>query len=334
MNKKLLATAIAGAMIAPSAFAAQDTSGMQYTSAAEGFYASIRARFNSGGTDNAGAEIQNSTSRFGVRGTNDLGGGLSGFYQYEAGVSIDNGGGLSTRLGHVGLRGAFGEVVAGSIWTNGYNMTYGSTDIANVASGNVVYTTLFPGRESNVVQYTTPDFNGFQASALVQMDNKGTATVEDGSDIDHYMLTAKYGTQGFTAGVAYSVVADALTTSAGTDDHTGYALKLGYAQDNWYVNTWYAEDNRDNENSDTPLEDTETFSIAGGISVSKVNLYALYETQDNVDGNNGVEDNYGTFGVQYNLGARSRVWVEYANRDLESDAEKDDYVTIGLRHDF
>ena len=44
MKKQALAIAIASALVAPSAFAAQDTSGMQYTSAAEGFYASIRAQ--------------------------------------------------------------------------------------------------------------------------------------------------------------------------------------------------------------------------------------------------------------------------------------------------
>lgn len=346
MKKQLLATAIAGALAAPGAFAAQDTSGMQYTSAAEGFYASIRVRYNSGKNDNAGADIQNSASRIGVRGSNDLGGGMSGFYQYELGVGTNNGDSVSTRLGHVGLRGAFGEIVMGSIWGNGYNWTYGSTDVANVSSGNLVYNDLAPGRASKVVQYTTPDFNGFKASAMVGMGNSGNATTKDNNDVDQYLLAATYSMQGFSAGAAYSVISDFEVTGGtgdkapysgslawdGTEDLKAWAIKGGYAQDNWYANVWYAEVNTsDRPGSAATEDDSEVFSIAGGVSVNKVNLYAVHE---NAEGPTGLEDEYSTLGVQYNLGSRSRVWIEYAGQDLDSDPNADDYITIGMRHDF
>ena len=179
MKKKILALAIAGSLAVPqAALAAEDSFGMQYTSASEGFYASIRAAlYANGEKENGSANIGGAFSRFGVRGTNDLGGGLEGFYQYEAGIGIDNGRNpnsdghseaVTTRLGNVGLRGGFGEIVAGSIWHNAYNWTDSVTDIATVYSG---YNRVSGGRKNRVIQYTSPDLNGFQVAILGQFDS-------------------------------------------------------------------------------------------------------------------------------------------------------------------
>ena len=354
MKKQALAIAIASALAAPSAYAAQDTAGMHYTSAAEGFYASIRARLDTSGDDISGSHIGNSSSRIGIRGTNDLGGGLEGFYTYEIGVDIDNGSDLSTRMGHVGLRGPFGSFWVGTNWSADYNWTHGSTDVANVASGNLDYTANRPGRTSNAIEYTTPDLNGFQGAFRVNVSNSGADSsltvapgdadgenattvgndeVTDDNDIDSWNLAANYGVQGFTVAGAYNVRPDGYTDVDGvmgaTEDANAWTFKLGYTQDNWYVNGWYGEDNT--SDSGMMLEDTTLFSLAGGVSVDKVNLYALYDQRENAT---KQEDSWGTLGAQYNLGSRSRVWIEYVSRDLDTDTNADDYVNIGMRHDF
>ena len=386
MKKQALAIAIASALVAPSAFAAQDTSGMHYTSASEGFYASIRTRFETGGKSHHGSNVGNSSSRIGVSGTNDLGGGLEGFYGWELGVDVDNGGDTSVRLGNVGLRGPFGSFWVGSNWAADYNWTHGSTDIANVASGNLDYTANRPGRTSNAVEYTTPDLNGFQGAVRLNMTNSGTdnddgsADKTDNNDIDAWNVAANYAVQGFSVAGAYNVRPDGLNKyeesnyggdPAGKDDANSWTFKLGYAQDNWYVNGWYGEDNTsdagynagtpgtratpripgmpaipsagipaidevpaaDQENGEqgTKSEDTTFFSIGGGVSVDKVNLYALYDQRED---SKKRENSWGTIGAQYNLGSRSRVWIEYVTRDLDTDANADDNVNIGMRHDF
>ena len=410
MKKQALAIAIASALVAPSAFAAQDTSGMQYTSAAEGFYASIRAQvdFSNGNND---ANINGGSSRVGIRGTNDLGGGLEGFYQWEVEVGIDDGtpdsgndSEIHTRLGHVGLRGAFGEVVAGSFWTNDYFWTHGSTDIANVYSGYLNYSNVREARSERSIQYTTPDLNGFQGAFLVGVGNSDNdADGDNGNDLDSWNLSAQYAIQGFTVAGSYNVITDGQVASGSNDpstcavsitspisvpvtlpsvftelgeadcntlnqtisipnaggtipvsiagnfeaaddsrayeDLTSWTIRLGYAQDNWYVNGWYGED--DSSESDGKA-DAELFSVAGGVEVDRVNVYVLYEAMENANGGEvGVEDSYGTLGVQYTLGSNSRVWIEYWSRDLGNTAanpnrneENDDIINIGLRHDF
>ena len=115
------------------------------------------------------------------------------------------------------------------------------------------------------------------------------------------------------------------------EDLTSWTIRLGYAQDNWYVNGWYGED--DSSEGDGKA-DAELFSVAGGVEVDRVNVYALYEAVENAGGGAGVEDSYGTLGVQYTLGSNSRVWIEYWSRDLDSKPDADDIINIGLRHDF
>ena len=72
-----------------------------------------------------------STSRFGIRGTEDLGGGLSAVFNFEAGMRVDDGtsGGLNfTRRSVVGFQGGFGTVMLGRDYTPGFTAG-GATDI-------------------------------------------------------------------------------------------------------------------------------------------------------------------------------------------------------------
>ncbi|NRR29528.1 porin [Oxalobacteraceae bacterium] len=64
------------------------------------------------------------TSRWGLRGTEDLGGGLKAVFQLEGGILMDNGasdGVLFKRQANVGLEGGFGKVVLGRSFTSVYD---------------------------------------------------------------------------------------------------------------------------------------------------------------------------------------------------------------------
>ena len=165
-GKTLVAAAVAATLAAPASHAAIDDAGMQYTSAAEGFYGSLRMDFKSkdktgaADTDSAGLDVSN--SRLGVRGTVDLGGGMSAGYNYEFGVNGDNGAAIgNTRLHNVGLSGGFGSVLVGTQWALDYNYVWSKTDVMNVNSGWFTYIPNRAGRQSNAITYTSPDFNGF-----------------------------------------------------------------------------------------------------------------------------------------------------------------------------
>ena len=253
--KKLIAIAIASALVAPSALAAEDELGMRYTSASEGLYASIRTEWTSGANEDDTGSFDDSGSRFGIQGTNDLGGGLEGFYNYEASVGANNGDAVTTRLRYVGLRGAFGDVRFGTVWDDTYNFVTSKSDMSPNDSGRFAW--YF--RSNNAGQYTTPDLNGFQAGVRIIATNGD----DEDNQIDNWALVGQYSIAGFNVSGAYENIVDGFdaysynggaagidsTPATGAnplktgakDDQNRWAVGASYAQDNWYVGGWYGE---------------------------------------------------------------------------------------------
>ena len=376
IRTKVIALALASALAAPNALAVEGSDGMHYTSASEGFYASVRLRFNSGGSDKSNASIGNQSSRLGVQGTGEMSHGLEGFYRYEAAFSTEQGNGFSTRLGYVGIRGGYGSFRVGSDWSDSYNWVTGSTDIANVNSGNFNYNDDYSGRSSNAFHYQSPDFNGMQVAARFDFDGGSsdftapsptvavTSTPVDAEDseLDAWELSAKYSFAGFTVAGTYLNRPDYLISvnegglpNGGAQDKTAWAVRASYGQDNWNVATWYGENNASDYGShvyesvdgSTPAankkkQDETVFSVAGNVTIGKSGVYVVHESKEDLL----ARDNSSTaFGIEYRLNSKSKVWIEYAAKDYDSDQYKkdgvtanndraDDYVTIGLRHDF
>jgi predicted porin len=127
------------------------------------------------------------TSRFGMRGVEDLGGGMKATFQFEAGLRIDdgtvtpgggsNGGGSGDsggaffgRTAKIGLSGGFGSVelgrmlnpaflVQGNSWAAGSsNGLYDAGSSTAPLMGGV--------RTSNAIMYATPNLGGFTAKLL------------------------------------------------------------------------------------------------------------------------------------------------------------------------
>ena len=366
IRTKIIGAIVATALVAPPAFAVEGSDGMHYTSASEGFYASIRARFNSGPNDGDNAQIQNSSSRLGVQGTSEMSHGLEGFYRYETSLSTENGAAFgNTRLAYVGIRGGFGSFNIGSDWTNEYNWVYGSTDIANVNSGNFAYNDDYPGRASRSVYYKSPDFNGLQVGFRAEMDGgndntqetAGNGTMVDDSELDSWALSGKYSFSGFTLAGMYltrpdyiRVIEENAMPGAATqvEDKSAWAIGGSYGQDNWNVAAWYGQNNASDygyhyeaESTDadgatvpaswTKKSDETVFSIAGNVSVGNSGVYVVHETKENLV---SQDDSATAFGVEYRFNSKSKTWIEYAGRDYDSNPGAEDYVTVGFRHDF
>jgi predicted porin len=176
MNKKLIALAVLGAVIAPEAMA-QSANPVTLYGQAWVMFNNVRA---TGGATQATSRntVVDESSRIGVRGVEDLGGGLKGIFQIESSAPPDAGGGtLGSRNSGVGLQGAFGTVMLGK-WDSPMKLAAISVDptgqntIANQLS--VVNTGDFNRRENNTVQYWSPTINGF-AARIMYGANEGKA---------------------------------------------------------------------------------------------------------------------------------------------------------------
>ncbi|MEO6322705.1 MAG: porin [Polaromonas sp.] len=148
------------------------------------------------------------TSRFGFRGTEDLGGGLKANFLLEQGFATDNGAALGdsqdglakvnqmfSRNAYVGLSGGFGEARLGKVWSafdemKGSSNAVWDSDLspnAGVFYGGGVGGYTYNPRNS--VIYFTPDVNGFNGALSYSLGENKTATASAGKVA---ALNAKY----------------------------------------------------------------------------------------------------------------------------------------------
>jgi len=172
MNKKLIALAVAGACVVPEAMA-QTANPVTLYGRAYATFESVEAK---GTVGTVGAVVRRNrvtdqSSLLGVRGTEDLGGGLKAFFQLETQWKLDqNDTTFAARNSGVGLQGAWGSVLMGR-WDTPFKVTtiavdpFGDLTIGGLTSamngsgvGNVQ--ALFDRRDQNVVQYWSPSWMG------------------------------------------------------------------------------------------------------------------------------------------------------------------------------
>jgi predicted porin len=182
MNKKIIALAVAAATLAPVAMA-QTANPVTLYGRVYVMFENVKADGGSLAAVSSRNRVNNNgASLLGVRGTEDLGGGLKAFFQLETEFRPDqNDTTFGTRNSGVGLQGDFGSVLLGR-WDTPFKLAnapydlFGDTTIAGYTSamsdrGN------FNRREQNVVQYWSPNFSGFQGRVSYSANEGKTATV-------------------------------------------------------------------------------------------------------------------------------------------------------------
>jgi predicted porin len=125
------------------------------------------------GTKNSIISGGSSGSRFGLRGSEDLGGGLSAIFNLQSGINLDDGtlgqgGVMFGRTAYVGLQGNFGSVKLGRIDSALYQSTWYYDPLQDALGGaytRVVTLSSTFRRNNNTIDYTTPNINGFTGQA-------------------------------------------------------------------------------------------------------------------------------------------------------------------------
>ena len=226
MKKSILALAVLGAFAGTAAAQTQVT---LYGIADAGFgYADSDAR---GGDDavNVFSGVQ-SSSRFGIRGSEDLGNGLRATFNIESGVDFDdgdasNGSQFWARRAVVGIAGGFGEVRLGRDYTPGYSAA-GTTDVmAFGLFGNwLTYGNNggITSRASNGLHYTSPNWGGFTLRAMYATGEADDLARPSG-DGDMYGLSGVYANGPLTVQAYYQNL-EFDNGAGGTDDESQYGI--------------------------------------------------------------------------------------------------------------
>lgn len=167
MNRKLIAVAVASACVAPTAMA-QTPNPVTLYGIMELTVESVEAKGGAAPVSRRN-RVQDQSSRVGFRGIEDLGGGLKAFFQVESGIVADVGGGVwANRNTGGGLQGNWGSVLIGR-WDTPYKfIQFEATDpwgLLTIANSAMVLgdSANFIRRENNVIQYWSPNWNGFSA---------------------------------------------------------------------------------------------------------------------------------------------------------------------------
>lgn len=177
MQKKVLALALAGALVAPLAAHAQDSNVQIY-----GLLLPSIDRIDNGGAK--GSSVQSNFSRMGFRGSEDLGNGLRAIFQLESAVDFDERtGGLTSRDSWVGLAGNFGSLTIGNHQSAYVRSTHyldpledtigDYNNIMSMVRGASGFTTNFNGRYSNSIYYKSPELGGVQVRASYALRGEG-----------------------------------------------------------------------------------------------------------------------------------------------------------------
>lgn len=116
----------------------------------------------------SGSMMNNGTSRVGLRGVEDLGGGSRVGFNFEQGLDLDNGGTASTvwgRAANVWVGGNWGRVQLGRALTPSYNgmLVYELTGMANYSllAGAYGAGASFDDFNSSQILYGSPKWGGF-----------------------------------------------------------------------------------------------------------------------------------------------------------------------------
>lgn len=231
MRKTLLAAAIMG-LLAPSFVHAQSANvtlyGVLILDTEVIFNAKQDATSGTPGTPASGAKqnvyrVSSNGSRFGLRGTEALGGGLNALFQIESQFDAGNSGGaLAQRDTFAGLQGGWGTLKIGYFFSPYYEAggIFGNTPTFrqgilgsqslwanNGYAGASTQTGSFAQRVANSVRYDSPNLRGFTGSVQVGGRDPGG---DSGGDLNQqrrhaYVITGggQYRTGPFVVGAAY-----------------------------------------------------------------------------------------------------------------------------------
>ncbi|MDA8443854.1 porin [Paracidovorax valerianellae] len=270
----------------------------------------------------------NNASRFGFKGTEDLGGGLKAGFQLESGFASDTGSsdarGFFARQSEVNLSGGFGALRLGRFTAESYYATADYVSLHNHDTGSssdAFYAYVMP--DANKISYRTPDFGGLTVEGAVALHEQAVGVK------NAYDLAANYNLGALALGAGYSKQGDV----------NQFALRGLYTMGSFMFGGYYQ---RDEDAYVLNGGKRNTFRLSGaylmGASEFHVNVGRAGKYKNVSD---SAATQY-TLGYNYNLSKRTKVYGYYTKVNNSRNAA---YMTgiagadfssvaVGVRHAF
>jgi predicted porin len=257
-----------------------------------------------------------STSRLGFKGNEDLGGGLSAFFTYEIKMDNDSTAGWSTaRQAFVGVKkNGWGSIAAGTQNTPIYDAVLQSDpgSVNNIA-GNLVTTSSkgpqggltsasgvmtnqpYATRLANTASIKTDNFSGFSARALILASAANTTET-----------TTQTSTTGGTGGAGQVSTSNGATSANATNNQNGYGIGLDYTWQKLFVTANYQAFKA--TSAANVLTTAPTLFSPSGVTTPAVN----------------AQDSGQYYAATYDFGIL-KAYAQYINRKVAEDVNTNNY---------
>lgn len=302
---------------------------MAQTASAVTVYGRLNTTVESQKTGSAGrsTEMVNNSSRWGLRGTEDLGDGLKAFFRMESGFDSTTGMAAATFWGrdvYLGLEGDFGRLRLGNMTNITYLTSADYVSLHNHDTGTSS-DALFGfgvnfGAKANTIAYRTPSFGGLRAEISYALKETGPTGSTN--------ATLEYSAGKLELGLGF----------ADRGDNDLLVLRALYAFGPFTVGGYVERD-------DYAGARRTNLRLVGAYSFGASELHLNVGRAGNRGGIDDTGATQATLGYNYNLSRRTKVYAYYtrlANDDNATYAafgapaagDSQSSLALGIRHNF
>lgn len=277
-------------------------------------------------SDEAGeseVELRSNASRFGVKGSEDLGNGLAGIYQFEWEVDpVDEGNSsnnhIKSRNQFVGLKGGFGTLKVGRHDT-ALKVSQGDFDLFNDLEGDIKNVLNGENRVKNFIGYTTPTLGDAFSVTVNLVPGEDAASGNDGI-ADGMSIALNYETDNIYAAIAQDTDID------GADVDTT-RLTAGYKFGAAVVNAIFQQ-------ADIGGADADAYGASFGYKFGD-NMFKLQHVQGDIWEIGGAPlESQTSVGLDHKLAKSTKLFGFYTTGDIGGSSESNDYFGVGIEHKF
>lgn len=289
-----------------------------------------------------------SGSRWGLRGSEDLGNGLRANFQLESGFDVANGRSLQGdrlfgRQAWGGLSGAWGEVRAGRQVTVAADY-FAFTDPFGTgfqqAGAGSTFSSNNTNRTDNTLAYFSPRFSGFQAGVGYSFNQSGgVASNDEQNNLVSVGLKYANGPLGLALTYDRALLGDDTAWNTATDGHDPYNVQLGGTWDfnvvKAYAAASYTKHGYATDASNTfEGENIKSYLVGLSAPIGNGSLFGSWQRADFSDADN-KRDIY-SIGYTYNMSKRTNLYAyySYADEAFFDDQYESSAYAVGIRHRF
>jgi predicted porin len=262
-------------------------------------------------------EVKSNASRIGLKGTHELGDGLTVIYKAEFQVDLDGdsakGDSITDRNQYVGLAGSFGEILLGKNDTM-LKQSQGKVDLFSDLNGDIKNLWKGENRMADTISYKSPKFNDFRVGVTYIAEDSVDA--EDGVSVAVFYGDKKLKKSKVFASVAVDSEVKGYDITRATVQGKVGGVVLGAM-----VQT--------QEKIDGSAE-MDGYMVSAKYKMDKVTFKGQYQAA-NFDG--GDDKSGITVGADYSLAKSTKVYTFYTSFDMDS-GEDQDYLAAGIEYKF